>query len=537
MDVNRARDLLENLLERARSSEEKIFLTKREINALAVFFGDEIASNDEISLVETVKDSKKHDLPALAISSILIEDDKLEPNAMLCVDFGTSFSKAFATRIGNNDEPELIDLAIGETDSQLTSPSELFIDGDLIYFGSSARHRWEELQAPSDRLIDSIKQFITLNREVAALGQRQMPNTQDPQQNFSQRDILLLYLAHLTALTERAVEAKGLSRDIKRRFTHPAWKDGAKDQNEKEMRQLMGEAIVLARSAPAAFATNMPVASARKLLDELASMGPSIIPAVLIDASVREATAAGAGGLLATGEGKREAYLVLDIGAGTTDVAGFYCVNNANNDRMRVFEVSSAANAKNMAGNTLDGALQRFVFDKSGLPTESAEAHLAGKALRRQIRFYKEELFRTGYISVELNTDQIVNIALDEFLKYAPVVHFSEIITAMVAQAAASLAGDLNRVHLVATGGGASLPIVRELGEKGVNFDGKHIGLNIMEAMSPNVRETYPDLIDPYPQIAVALGGSLPNLPEQRASIAVGITRTPSTRLGPVYKS
>ena len=33
-----------------------------------------------------------------------------------------------------------------------------------------------------------------------------MPAAQDPRQQFSQRDILVLYLAHLTALAERAVE-------------------------------------------------------------------------------------------------------------------------------------------------------------------------------------------------------------------------------------------------------------------------------------------------------------------------------------------
>jgi hypothetical protein len=58
-----------------------------------------------------------------------------------------------------------------------------------------------------------------------------------------------------------------------------------------------------------------------------------------------------------------------------------------------------------------------------------------------------------------------------------------------------------------------------------------------MEAMADNLRETHPDLIDPYPQIAVALGGCLPNLPEQRPSISVGITTPPKMTLAPVYKS
>src|SRR3954464_12154135 len=98
-----------------------------------------------------------------------------------------------------------------------------------------------------------------------------MPAAQDAKQQFSQRDILVLYLAHLMALIERAAKEKGLTSNIRRRFTHPAWKDGAKEQNEREMRQLMAEAIILARSATSEFTEIMPVTPARQLLDQLAS--------------------------------------------------------------------------------------------------------------------------------------------------------------------------------------------------------------------------------------------------------------------------
>ena len=299
----------------------------------------------------------------------------------------------------------------------------------------------------------------------------------------------------------------------------------------------MAEAVVLARSAASELTSVIPVASARQLLDQLMSTSPGELPFGLIDKPVREATAAGAGALLATREGRREAYLVLDIGAGTTDVAGFYCVNNPNNDRMRVFEVSSAADAKNVAGNTLDHALQRFVLDKSSLSLDSAEARLAGHALRRQVRSYKEELFRTGSVIVELTTDQIVQVDLNEFLAYGPVMQFGALITDMVARSAVALAGDLGHVNLVATGGGATLPIVMDLGAKGVQQGERHVGFKLVDPISDDIRESHPDLIDPYPQIAVALGGSLPHLPEQRASIGVGIKTPPKMTLAPMYKS
>lgn len=542
--MQRARDLLANLLERAESSSEKIFLTKREIVALAVFLEEEAAldkphpATDQTSIGEAPASYPQSILP-LTLVPIQIAQEEIDSKSMLCIDFGTSFSKAFASIQDGQGILQLIDLPLGDgsNGTKFTTPSELLIDGASIYFGSQARQRWDNIQAPADRLIDSIKHFITLNMDVSTLGQRPMPMAQDPKQQFSQRDILVLYLAHLTALTERAAKQKGLTNNIRRRFTHPAWKDGSKDQNEKEMRRLMAEAVVLARSAASEFVTAMPLASARRMLDQLAALAPADLPFDLIGEPVREATAAGAGALLATRQGRREAYLVLDIGAGTTDVAGFYCVNNVNNDRMRVFEVSSAADAKNVAGNTLDNALQRFVLDRSGLSLESAEARHAGHALRRQIRSYKEQLFRTGRLIVELTTDQIVEVELEDFLTYPPVVQFTALITAMVSKSAAALAGDLARVNLVATGGGAALPIVRALGKSGIVQDGKRVGFNVVNAMADDIRESHPDLIDPYPQIAVALGGSLPNLPDQKSNIDVGITTPPRVTFAPVYKS
>lgn len=542
--MGRACDLLANLLERARSSSERVFLTSREVDALAKLL--ETAGGNRIDTVEApakaladASNSKLATVVSPSLVSIRVKPEDLLPNAMLCIDFGTSFSKAFVSMGSESIDLKLVDLPLsdGSAGVRLATPSELFIDGDSIYFGVSARKRWDDIQAPADRLIDSIKQFITLNKDVSALGQRTMPVAQDPKQQFSQRDILVLYLAHLTALTEHAIGEKGLSVNIKRRFTHPAWKDGAKEQNEKEMRKLMAEAVVLARSAATDFMSVMSLGSARKLLDQLASINPRDLPSALIGEPVREATAAGAGALLATAEGRREAYLVLDIGAGTTDVAGFYCVNNPENERMRVFEVSSAADAKNVAGNTLDNALQRFVLDRSGLSLDSAEARIAGHALRRQLRGYKEQLFRTGRVTAELSTDQFVEVHLKEFLEYAPVVQFGTLISDMVARSAVALAGELARVNLVATGGGATLPIVRELGEMGVRHGGKSIAFKIVDAMPEDIRSVHPDLVDPYPQIAVALGGSLPYLPEQRASIGVGISTAPKLTLGPMYKS
>jgi molecular chaperone DnaK (HSP70) len=537
LDKELATELLKNFLERATSSGEKAYLTSREISALGAL----------LDIVEpapaTVGASRGNPPPSepKRVRLEQVDDQDVPQNLMMCIDFGTSFSKAFASVHdgGSPDVIELIDLPIGDgtTGLALTTQSELFIDDGHLYFGPAARRRFEDTQASPDRLIDSIKQFITLNSDVTSLNLRKLSPAQDPSQSFSQRDILVLFLGHLMSRAEGALAAKGLSPNARRRFTHPAWKEDTRVRNEAEMRRMMAEAVVLSRGSPDELGGYIAISEARDLLDQLKILGSDQLPLTLIHDPVREATAAGAGAILATPERHREHYLVVDVGAGTTDVAGFICVNNPDWERPRLFEVVGAASAKAMAGNVLDNALQKLVLERSLLVPESEEYATAGMELRRNRRAYKEQLFNEGRLTVPLTTDENVTITLDDFLAYDRVVRFNREITDLVARSAVVVAGDLGRINLVATGGGSSLPIFRELAAKGVAHDGKHVDLVLVDAIADGVRETNPDLVDPYPQIAVALGGSLPTLPEPKGSVAQGITSAPKLMMSPIYKS
>ncbi|MDV3253550.1 hypothetical protein DevBK_19600 [Devosia sp. BK] len=539
MDITTARLLLENLLERSRSSGEKVFLTSAELKALQVVLGVELAPVEAETIEEKLSPAVTTTAPRIPLIDLTIAPSQLIQDARLCIDFGTSYSKAFMSEGDAEDDPELFDLAIGDPTSSnpLVTPSELLIHGNTLYFGIRARGMWEDIDAPSARLIDSIKQFITLNADVSKLAQQRLDTDKDPQQLFTRRDILLLYLAHLMSLTEAALEGRGKSANIKRRFTHPAWKDGTRQRNEEEMRRLMAEAVLLSRSAPEMFREAIDLKQARQLLDQLTALPESKLPSLLISEPVREATAAGAGALLASQEGMRSAFLVVDIGAGTTDVAGFLCANNAITGVLKISEVSGSADAKNMAGNLLDEALQRFILDRSNHSQQSVEYRMAQQALRRQIRLLKEQLFQRGSITVELPTDEIVEVALSDFRNYPPVQKFEATIREMVAKSAVALAGSADRVNLVATGGGASLPLIGDLGETGVNVGDKYVRLSVVDAVPSSVRTFYPGLIPPYTQIAVALGGSLSTLPEEIKSLPKGIVDAPKYETLPSYKS
>jgi hypothetical protein len=536
VDQNTARIVLESLLERAKRSAKETFLTSIEIDALAVVLEKPGPAEEALQPVYGNVGNGGQDA---VLATVVVDPKDIPQDTIVCVDFGTSFSKAFASVDGGADRPRLIDLPIGNgsTGSRLTTPSELMIDGGRIYFGPFARKHLEDTQSSVDRLIDSIKQFITLNSDVSLLSKTRLEPTQDPSQSLSRRDVLILYLAHLMQLTETALVDRGLSPNARRRFAHPAWKDASRDKNEREMRIMMAEAIVLSRSVGAPLSESIGLQTARTLLDQLRELPREQLPQSLIDQPVREATAAGAGALLTTPENGRESFLIVDIGAGTTDVAGFVCVNNPKWDRARVFEITGAADAKNMAGNVLDAALQKMVLEKSALVQDTEEYRAAAMSVRRDRRVLKEQLFKAGEVLVPLPTDETIRITLEEFQRYPSVVTFREQIREMVARSAAVLSGDLARVNLVATGGGASLPLIKELEQNGLRYGDKQISFAFRESIAAGVRETNPDLVEPYPQIAVALGGALPDLPEQKSSVLSGLTATPSHYIKPMYKS
>jgi molecular chaperone DnaK len=190
-----------------------------------------------------------------------------------------------------------------------------------------------------------------------------------------------------------------------------------------------------------------------------------------------------------------------------------------------------------MAGNVLDTALQKFILEKSALVPDSEEYRAAAMAIRRDRRLYKEQLFKTGSVVVALPTDENVTVTLKEFQEFAPVKTFSQEIRDMVSRSAILAAGDAKRINLVATGGGATLPIISELAREGVTYESKHVNLTLRDSVPTRVRETNPELIEPYPQIAVAVGGALPELPSLYREVPTTPTNAPQPAgLAPFYK-
>ena len=110
--------------------------------------------------------------------------------------------------------------------------------------------------------------------------------------------------------------------------------------------------------------------------------------------------------MMATREHGRQSYVILDIGAGTTDVAGCVCVNNPKEKTVKVAEVTKAHKAIRRAGNNVDSILLNEILERSSLAKGTVEYNQVSQALRKSIRNDKEILFDQGALDVQLKSDE-----------------------------------------------------------------------------------------------------------------------------------
>jgi hypothetical protein len=326
MNEEFAKFILQGLVERASSDRKNTFLSEAELKAVQCLIGIQPeVFPDDAPRIEPVSALEEFQPVVKWLPESLPDDEKL-----VCIDFGTSFSKAYASEGDDPEEaPELIDIALSpdaEGSERYLMPSELLIHRGEIFFGLSARKVFDDIAAEQDQLIDNPKQYMTLSKDVSNLEKRMLPESKDPDGVFAERDALVLYLAHLVRMVDQSLVSAGLPQSLFVRYTHPAWKKEIAEQNSISMRRIVAEAIALARSYPSNFEVQLDVRRASKLLLAARQAPDEDLPFDILKEAVAEATAAGAGALMEAQPTGRQHFVILDIGAGTTDVAGCICV-------------------------------------------------------------------------------------------------------------------------------------------------------------------------------------------------------------------
>lgn len=484
---------------------------------------------------------------------------------VLCVDFGTAMSKAFACRTDGEsaldeldlDDLELLELPLGDADRRAGAAdpagygaddsvyavvSSVWIDDSgLMYAGSGALERGrlhEHTDAPRERL-DSIKQQISqiYYPESPSLAPERRPLTRKVNPTsveLTYEDAITFYLSYLTDLAVTQLEEKIGSRYVKRRFTLPWWRDERQRRwGAALMARVLARAQIAADTFHGRWKEGIPVSEVKAVLklaaghdDRLTWLldrrggenrqdGDDRVDALTTMGGGLEALAA-ASGRVWTDKPDRELMLVVDVGAGTTDLSLFWVVQDGG--KRRAFPVVPGGTAIRQAGDSLDSRLLEQLLNRAHIGEDPALRERMGAGLRlKGVRRMKETLFRVGVVDEIPEDDEPVQLTRKDFLASKAVKGFGDAICREIEKLLGevdesfSSVADRRGLTLVLTGGGCDLPMIRGLKDRRWSIGGKPVKCHLAKDVPDFVKERFrAEFAGEYPQLAVAMGGAMP---------------------------
>lgn len=526
MDVTTAKLLIENLLDRIEldsssgkwrlgtiSSKEKQAL---EIAALAIGEGGGAHEPEEPSGDSNIPKQEKAgahvdlNLRALEITS------PENPEVTLCLDFGTAMSKAFAMK--GYSSP--IELALGKRAGVSGYPvdSSIFIaDDGLMFFGPQAVARGADAAEAGRVRFDSPKARLSMGGQ-GEIDKIKVDEDINPTEfTFSEGELITLYLGYLTDLATSELESSGFSRYTKRRFARPCWSDERNSWAEPLLRRMLAQGQILADTFHDRWVGGIPAGEVKAALNKIREL--AVAPDYLIDKGVPEPVAAAAS-LVLRDDAQRELFLVVDVGAGTTDFGVFLLQHNPDREICLIRIIPGTIAYLPQAGNRVDDLLKSYVLDAEGIDPANPEGKHNQAYLQSSIRFHKEALFRDGVVEVVLANHTRVVVKKDAFLSSDRVKAFSkqleQKLETVLAQVGDGYLGLMARgkLNVVLTGGGADLPMIQQMAEGVIEVKGHKIIRKPSLRTPVWIEEEYPQFSTQYPQLAVAIGGATRDLPE-----------------------
>ncbi len=450
----------------------------------------------------------------------------------LGLDFGTSMSKAHALSNRGN-EPTHVVLPLGSLAHRLSGlagePSSEYALRSCLWITEQGQvhlgARAEALSADAfvaghgHRLLDNIKREFVKGNLNAPFDQQFIDDvyyakTYIKTTRLSREDVLLLYLAYFNRLAERALIERGHSAHMMRRFTLPSFPLAQRAHatelltNYLAMAQVLSDYFGEKLFQPSGIAIEELV-SANRALRQMTTDTPSVLPTNLLIGGITEPVAAA--GSREVPEGHEGVVLIIDVGAGTTDFALFAAKGG------KLYAMGEQFTE--FAGNHVDEVLRTELLrrvESRGIPKDGQAYETASMWLRLNVRSVKETLFRYG--RVDLDRPDLLNgmtMTLAEFEQLDGIRQFEK----SLQQTLQALANDLNNdrrgfiktrellgIRVIFTGGGATLPMVRNLASGhqlrigSTNLDCKR------ESLVPPIFSA--DLREAYPQLAVAIGAA-----------------------------
>jgi len=385
------------------------------------------------------------------------------------VDFGTAFSKAAATRVTLDRGTALREIsplrigAAAQWERQFLTPSAIFLDRKRVHFGPRAAEHLAIVNDEKRELLRSFKMILGAADFERALDYLP-PNSVDPDGAFRRRDLIVMYLAYLLSLIDVAaaprINNEGAMPAIRLRYSRPGWIPERTAAAHEAMTRLFVEANgvrdliaskLLSRDGLSYDEAHAAIAKARA--------HPGAFPS--LDGGVYEASAVG---VCHYSDPTAPNYLViLDIGAGTTDIAGLLRVPVRGNVRV----IRSARRTIDIAGDSFDAALMHLVLAKAKMFRSRSDRSALWRSLLPHVRDLKEELFEKGAAKIVFRKSTITCTAKE--LHANP--QFKQALAEIQRLYQKSLMEVVHvgrrdgarRVGVVLAGGGSRLPAIQQM--------------------------------------------------------------------------
>ncbi|MBK5938930.1 hypothetical protein [Halochromatium roseum] len=466
-------------------------------------------------------------------------------NVRLCLDFGTAMSKA--TLVQDNDDTNSEDIHVlrlgvpgdQEEVSEVMLISSVYIDANgKLWFGKAAVDRsMVEGGDGSRQRLDNIKRRLSEEGWNEQVGPRLNPTDLA----ITYGDMVLAYLMFMTWAVNSCLEEIGYPWNLPRRFAMPCLPGEKGRETVHRLGRVVGEAQVLADTFYSTLKNGIALVEFLAAVEELRSKPRDY---VYVAEDITEPLGV-AGSILSWKTVVDMLILVVDVGAGTSDLSLYRVHFDPTSDKNVALEIKDSSRGLTEAGNHLDRMLIELIIKKSGMTSDDPMWVNVRSALELQIRDLKESLFNDEFIFVSLMNGTEVDIELSEFLELDAVAQFgANLRGAMVDILEAVdpswinwiLAHPSRRLVVALTGGGAELPMVKALAAGSIKVNGQHIP--VAQALSfPNwLRKLDENLEADYPRIAVSLGGARRRLIQRGAAARItagDVTQAP--KLGGYY--
>jgi hypothetical protein len=412
----------------------------------------------------------------------------LHTNKILCIDFGTSSIRA---SVRNNDSTPFA-LEIGEAFNssidKASIPSAIFIStsGDEVLFGEDALSRG--LKGDEYHLFEiSPKKWIASDQlEEFIFGKAGLTKSHLLSGLLNQALIGLCRCLDISIFQLKSYEI---------RVSHPVWEDKRKAEVMLNFEKIISDSFLIGDASREVFSKNSIFS---KIAGHLSTTSYSSIDVIEPVAAALE--------LFNNSQNSREFCVIIDVGAGTTDMASFISLTpDVHRIKRKLIRLSDPISIYK-AGDLIDDEVLKLIKNKS-----KSDDQVFLKLLNIRRRQIKELLFKNSKI-FEGN----VEVSLKELCESVEIKNmcsdikrsFEALIEKSAPQIMPFISASNHRVDevkVIFAGGGSNIKFLQDAIGKNISISGRRLPISIVTSTSPSR-----NLPASHERLAVALGGTTP---------------------------